>query len=89
MDINDQCAVRIIDSYFKLKKDVLFICDKPHMNLVKTIKVMYENNERSVNCLIIDNNENAQEAFCKCLQYNIETIVFIEPNSFSKLGIPR
>ena len=87
MNIHNQCAERIVNSCFILKRDALIICDEPHINLANAIKRIYENKLRNIKCLIIDSKESTDEAFNQCLEYNIETLVFVEPNSFSEFQV--
>ena len=81
MNIDDRCAERIINGY--LTGDALIICDKPHINLANSIERIYERKPRNIKCLIIDGKESTDQAFNQCLENNIETLVFIEPSSFS------
>lgn len=89
MRIQKQCAERIINSYIKLNKDIIIICDKAHMNLANALKDIYGVKEKNINCLMIETKENTGEIFNECLKRNIEILVFVEPKSFSRLQIFR
>lgn len=83
MDVFRRCAERIVDHHLTKKMDVLVLCDRSHAKLANMIRKNVHSKNRNVEYLVVESKVASDHAFLHCLAEDLETLVLMEPRSFS------
>lgn len=87
MDLLRKCALRLTTNHFRGRKDIVVICDRPHIELADAIKEAYSTYAKGAECLVADDKTALDHAFNYCRTYDVETLVLIEPGTFAKYQV--
>lgn len=89
MGVLRKCAQRIINDALSGRTNSMVICDKPHADLASMVREIYHVKTRDLKIMVVDDRIASDEAFRRSLLEGLETIVLIEPKSFSDFRVNK
>lgn len=89
MLILDSHSKRIITNHLNYLDDLYIICDNNHAPLAQNICNEFIDNGFKSFYSIIDSHETTKAAFDECLILNSQTLVLVEPKTFSAFKISK